>query len=50
MLSLGPWFAPESGFLTQATALVVLCGAGLLVYLGAAQLFGAAHFRELVRI
>jgi putative peptidoglycan lipid II flippase len=49
MLLLGPWFASASGFLAQATALAALCGAGLLVYLGAAQLFGAAHFRELIR-
>jgi putative peptidoglycan lipid II flippase len=46
---LGPWFAPASGFLAQATALALLVGTGLLVYLGAAHLFGAAHFRELIR-
>jgi putative peptidoglycan lipid II flippase len=46
---LGPWFAPASGFLMQAGALVALVSAGLLVYLGAAHLFGAAHFRELIR-
>lgn len=46
---LGSWFAPASGFLAQATALLTLCGTGLLVYLGAAQLFGAANFRELIR-
>ena len=43
------WFAPASGFLPQAAALAILVGAGLLTYLGAAHLFGAAHFRELIR-
>jgi putative peptidoglycan lipid II flippase len=43
------WFAPSSGFLAQATALLVLVGTGLIAYLGAAHLFGAAHFRDLVR-
>lgn len=47
---LDPWFAPASGFLAQAAALAALVGFGLLVYLGAAQLFGAAHFRELIRV
>lgn len=46
---LEPWFAPASGFVAQASALAALVGAGLIVYLGAAQLFGAAHFRELIR-
>ena len=46
---LEPWFAPASGFLAQAAALAILVGAGLLTYLGAAHLFGAAHFRELIR-
>jgi putative peptidoglycan lipid II flippase len=46
---LDSWFAPASGFLLQATALITLCGVGFLVYLGAAQLFGAAHFRDLIR-
>jgi hypothetical protein len=49
MQYLGPWFAPASGFLAQALALAVLVGTGLLTYLGAAHLFGAAHFRELIR-
>jgi putative peptidoglycan lipid II flippase len=44
-----PWFAPASGFLAQAGALIALVGIGLAVYLGAAHLFGAAHFRELIR-
>jgi putative peptidoglycan lipid II flippase len=47
--ALDPWFAPDSGFLAQAGALAILVGAGLLTYLAAAQLFGAAHFRELIR-
>jgi putative peptidoglycan lipid II flippase len=46
---LGPWFAPASGFLAQAGALFTLVASGLVVYLGAAHLFGAAHFRELIR-
>jgi putative peptidoglycan lipid II flippase len=46
---LGPWFAPASGLLAQGTALFSLVGTGLLVYLGAAHLFGGAHFRELIR-
>jgi putative peptidoglycan lipid II flippase len=45
---LNPWFAPQSGLLAQAAALVTLVAAGLLVYLGAAHLFGAAHFRDLI--
>jgi putative peptidoglycan lipid II flippase len=45
---LNPWFAPQSGFVAQAAALVTLVAVGLLVYLGAAHLFGAAQFRELV--
>jgi putative peptidoglycan lipid II flippase len=47
--SLDPWFAPASGFLAQATALALLVGTGLLTYLGAAHLFGAVKFRELIR-
>jgi putative peptidoglycan lipid II flippase len=46
---LAPWFAPASGFLAQAGALIALVGVGLAVYLGAAHLFGAARFRELIR-
>ncbi len=45
---LNPWFAPQSGFVAQAAALVTLVAVGLLVYLGAAHLFGAAQFRELI--
>jgi len=47
--ALGSWFAPANGFLAQAAALIALVGAGLLVYLAAAHLFGAAHYRELIR-
>jgi putative peptidoglycan lipid II flippase len=46
---LDPWFAPASGLLAQAGALAALVASGLAVYLGAAHLFGAAHFRELIR-
>jgi putative peptidoglycan lipid II flippase len=46
---IGPWFAPASGILAQATALALLVGTGLLTYLAAAHLFGAVKFRELIR-
>jgi putative peptidoglycan lipid II flippase len=49
VILLDPWFAPESGLLAQATALIALVGTGLLAYLGAAHLFGAAQFRELIK-
>jgi hypothetical protein len=45
---LDPWFAPQSGLLAQAAALFTLVAVGLVVYLGAAHLFGAARFRELI--
>jgi putative peptidoglycan lipid II flippase len=46
---LSPGFAPESGLIVQLISLVALVGAGLLTYLGAAHLFGAAHFRDLFK-
>jgi putative peptidoglycan lipid II flippase len=46
---LDPWFAPARGLLAQGAALVTLVATGLLVYLGAAHLFGAAHFRDLIK-
>jgi putative peptidoglycan lipid II flippase len=46
---LEPWFAPQSGLIAQATALIVLVAAGLLTYLGAAHLFGATKFRDLIK-
>ncbi len=46
---LDPWFAPQSGLIAQGTALITLVASGLLVYLGAAHLFGAAQFRDLVK-
>ncbi len=46
---LEPWFAPESGLIAQGAALVGLVATGLLVYLGAAHLFGAAQFRDLIK-
>jgi putative peptidoglycan lipid II flippase len=46
---LDPWFAPQSGLIAQGTALVTLVAAGLLTYLGAAHLFGAAQFRDLIK-
>jgi hypothetical protein len=33
----------------QAASLLALVGGGLLTYLGAAHLFGAADFRDLVK-
>src|SRR3990170_1939407 len=45
---LDPWFAPASGLIAQGTALMTLVATGLLVYLGAAHLFGAAQFRDLI--
>jgi putative peptidoglycan lipid II flippase len=43
------WFAPQSGLIAQATALIALVAAGFLTYLGAAHLFGAAKFRDLIK-
>jgi hypothetical protein len=45
---LSPWFAAASGLLIQGAALLTLVIGGLLVYLGAAHLLGAAHFRSLI--
>jgi putative peptidoglycan lipid II flippase len=46
---LSPGFAPESGLIVQAASLLALVGGGLLTYLGAAHLFGAARFRDLIK-
>jgi putative peptidoglycan lipid II flippase len=46
---LHPWFAPERGLAAQGAALMTLVATGLVVYLGASHLFGAAHFRDLVK-
>ena len=46
---LGPWFAPENGLAEQGAALIALIATGLVAYLGAAELFGAAKFRDLVK-
>jgi putative peptidoglycan lipid II flippase len=46
---LDPWFAPQSGLIAQGAALITLVAAGFLTYLGAAQLFGAAQFRDLFK-
>jgi putative peptidoglycan lipid II flippase len=45
---LEPWFAPENGLIVQGPALLALVAAGLLTYLGAAHMFGAAQFRDLI--
>jgi len=47
--SLDPWLLPSRGFAVQATALLTLVLTGLLVYLGTAYLFGATHFRNLIK-
>ena len=46
---LEPWFAPGSELIAQGTALLTLVATGLLVYLGAAHVFGAAQFRDLIK-
>ncbi|MBK5197114.1 MAG: murein biosynthesis integral membrane protein MurJ [Methyloceanibacter sp.] len=46
---LDPWFQPASGLVMQGIALVVVVAVGLTVYLGAAELFGAAKFRDLIK-
>ena len=46
---LGPWFDPASGLLAQGMALLCLVGSGLVVYLAAADLFGAAKIRGLIK-
>jgi hypothetical protein len=46
---LDPWFDPANGLPVQALALCGLVGLGLLTYLGAAHLFGAANFRDLIK-
>jgi putative peptidoglycan lipid II flippase len=44
---LAPWFAASSGFLHRMSALVVLIGAGLIVYTVAVFAFGAMSLRQL---
>jgi len=46
---LGTWFDPASGLLAQGVALLCLVGSGLVVYLAAADLFGAAKIRWLIK-
>jgi putative peptidoglycan lipid II flippase len=46
---LGPWFAPASGLLMQSAALIALVGVGLMMYLVAAELFGAAKIRAVIK-
>jgi putative peptidoglycan lipid II flippase len=45
---LEPWFAPQSGLIVQGPALLAVVAAGSLTYLGAAHVFGAAQFRDLI--
>ena len=46
---LEPYFSPEYGIPAQAAALLVLVAGGLLIYLAAAELFGAAKWRNLLK-
>jgi putative peptidoglycan lipid II flippase len=46
---LDPWFAPTSGLAAQGAALVTLVGVGLLVYLGTAELLGAAKIKNIIK-
>ncbi len=46
---LGPWFAPASGLLKQGAAIIALVGVGLMVYLVAAELLGAAKIRAVIK-
>jgi len=46
---LDPWFAPTSGLLAQGAALITLVGVGLLVYLGTAELLGAAKIKNIIK-
>ena len=39
----------KAGSIVQVASLLALVGAGLSTYLGAAHLFGAAHFRDLIK-
>ena len=45
---LDPWFAPTSGLPAQGAALITLVGVGLLVYLGTAELLGAAKIKNII--
>jgi ABC-type nickel/cobalt efflux system permease component RcnA len=47
--ALAPYFAADKGILAQAAALFALVAGGLLVYLAAAELFGAAKWRKLLK-
>jgi putative peptidoglycan lipid II flippase len=47
--ALAPYFAPDNGILTQTASLLALVAGGLLVYLVAAELFGAAKWRNLLK-
>ncbi|MEG6508221.1 murein biosynthesis integral membrane protein MurJ [Methyloligella sp. 2.7D] len=46
---LWPWFGPENGLVIQVLALLVLVGAGLGVYFGAAELFGVMTLRRVLK-
>src|SRR5262249_15937277 len=46
---LDPWFAPASGLPAQAAALIALVGIGLLVYVGTAELLGAARIINIIK-
>jgi putative peptidoglycan lipid II flippase len=44
-----PWFGPTSGLLAQGAALITLVGTGLVVYLAAVELFGAAKISNILK-
>ena len=46
---LAPWFAPASGLVAQAAALITLVGVGLVVYLAAAELFRATKIHNIIK-
>jgi putative peptidoglycan lipid II flippase len=46
---LAPWFEPANGLLAQGVALITLVGGGLVAYLGAAELFGAAKIHNIIK-
>src|SRR4029078_3577058 len=46
---LAPWFAPASGLVAQAAALITLVSVGLVVYLAAAELFRATKIQHIIK-
>jgi hypothetical protein len=44
---LAPWLAPPQPFVIRGGALALLCGGGLVLFMGAARAFGAINLRAL---